>query len=275
MTLANTLLLSDIDGTLSTYDFYLPVENLIAIDQYKAAGGLFSLSTGRSIRSTKRAMGEKIRPNCPAVIYNGGCIYDFSASKVLWMTFLPECARIHIDEVARKFPSLGCEIHVAEDLYCIRPSRRSRAHVLNERDEFTVYHKDQLPQHDWNKILFTGEPHEIDMLSTYLTPSDHRNDGYYFLRSEPGLFEILPLEANKGSGLRRLAGICGIPIENVYAIGDYYNDAELLKSAGVSATVADAPDDIKLLADYITCSCKEGAVADFIHYINKQHSVVL
>ena len=51
------------------------------------------------------------------------------------------------------------------------------------------------------------------------------------------------------------------------AIGDFYNDVPMLRAAGISATVGDANDDIKELVDFVGGRCLDGAVADFIEYI--------
>ena len=56
---------------------------------------------------------------------------------------------------------------------------------------------------------------------------------------------------------------------NFFAIGDYYNDVTMIKSADVSACVAESPDEVKVLADVVCGTAKNGAVADFIEYLSK------
>ena len=60
-------------------------------------------------------------------------------------------------------------------------------------------------------------------------------------------------------------------MENVYAIGDYYNDTELLEAAGVSVVPENAPDDLKEQADLVVGHCYQGAVADLIEEIERRH----
>ena len=50
------ILFSDIDGTLCTYDKKIPEKNLAAIERFKALGGRFSVCTGRSALSLRRAV---------------------------------------------------------------------------------------------------------------------------------------------------------------------------------------------------------------------------
>ena len=51
------------------------------------------------------------------------------------------------------------------------------------------------------------------------------------------------------------------------AIGDYYNDMELLRTADISAAPANALPEVRETADHIVCSNNEGAVADLIERI--------
>lgn len=53
----NIVLFSDIDGTLCTYDKKIPKRNLDAINRFKLLGGKFSICTGRSALSLRRAVG--------------------------------------------------------------------------------------------------------------------------------------------------------------------------------------------------------------------------
>ena len=53
-----------------------------------------------------------------------------------------------------------------------------------------------------------------------------------------------------------------------FGIGDFYNDLELIRDADFGAAVYAAPDEIKQLANYVTCTCEDGAVADFINQIS-------
>ena len=69
----------------------------------------------------------------------------------------------------------------------------------------------------------------------------------------------------------RLADILGIDKENIGAIGDYYNDVPMLKTVSHPACCGQAPSDIKKLAEYVTCHCNKGAVADFINYLEDKY----
>ena len=68
--------------------------------------------------------------------------------------------------------------------------------------------------------------------------------------------------------MRFLRNYFGVNKEEVLAVGDYLNDFELLKEAGVAIAVENAVDELKNKADFVTKrSNNEGAVAEVIEMI--------
>ena len=68
-------------------------------------------------------------------------------------------------------------------------------------------------------------------------------------------YEIMPEGVSKGQALKDLCRYLKIPVENTIAIGDYFNDIELLQAAGRSVAVQNAPGEVQLVADEITSAC--------------------
>lgn len=58
------------------------------------------------------------------------------------------------------------------------------------------------------------------------------------------ILDILPPGCSKGSALRRLAERCGIDREAILAIGDNWNDLEMLESAGTAVIMANGAPDL-------------------------------
>ena len=55
-----------------------------------------------------------------------------------------------------------------------------------------------------------------------------------------------------------------------FAIGDYYNDLEMIKSADIGAALIDSPNEVKAAADVVVRDAQSGAVADFIDYLTER-----
>ena len=79
----------------------------------------------------------------------------------------------------------------------------------------------------------------------------------------------MPQGVCKGTVIPRLADILGIDMKKTVAVGDYYNDVSMIKAAGVGVAVANAVDEAKAAADYITVSNEESAIAHIIYDIEK------
>ena len=57
-------------------------------------------------------------------------------------------------------------------------------------------------------------------------------------------------------------------MKNTIAVGDYNNDIAMVKAAGVGYAVANAVDELKAVADKITVSNNEHAIARIIKEIS-------
>ena len=92
-----------------------------------------------------------------------------------------------------------------------------------------------------------------------------------YIDTTPYSFDMVNATTNKGSAVLKLAELLGIDKNNIAAIGDYYNDLDMLKTVSHPACPKQAPEDIQKLCEYVACHCNDGAVADFINYIYKTY----
>ena len=64
--------------------------------------------------------------------------------------------------------------------------------------------------------------------------------------------EVFDKTAGKGNALRFVCDHLGIPVSDSVAAGDAENDISMLDSAGVAVAMANAPQEVKVHADFIT-----------------------
>lgn len=81
-------------------------------------------------------------------------------------------------------------------------------------------------------------------------------------------YAFVSKESGKANSIMRLASILNLPMSNVSAFGDDFNDIDMLKCSGTGIAVSNAIQSVKDAADYITLSNEEDGVAD---YINKHY----
>ena len=83
----------------------------------------------------------------------------------------------------------------------------------------------------------------------------------YIARSNFEFIEIMDKSVNKGRGLAALASGMGIAMNEVLAIGDGENDAEMIEEAGIGIAVGNASQKAKDAAGWIAPSNNENGVA--------------
>lgn len=76
--------------------------------------------------------------------------------------------------------------------------------------------------------------------------------------------EISPSGVSKASSLLKLSEKLDIPISQMAAIGDNYNDSLMLSAAGLGIAMGNAPEAVKELADHVTGRNDEAGVAQAI-----------
>jgi Cof subfamily protein (haloacid dehalogenase superfamily) len=259
------LLVSDMDRTLLTDDFKIPERNIDAINRFIEKGGRFSLATGRSASSAEKYL-DKVKTNAPSILSNGASIYDFNTHKIIWNTALPLSAEVMLQKIIDRFPHVGAEVYIDEQIYIVNENEWTKRHIINEDFEFNRTDLKHVP-HGWQKILFADKHENLLEVEEFVHSIEH--DGCDFVFSNSMYYEVLPKEVSKGTTLKRLAEFLSIEHKNTVGIGDYYNDVDLVKTAGFGAAVEGAPKELVEAAQYVTGSFKNGAVADLIEFIER------
>ena len=256
------LFVTDLDGTLLRSDKRVSEENLRAIEHFKAEGGLFAFVTGR-VPQGALPVYEQVAPNAPCGCSNGGCIYDFRTREVLWSRELDSAVLRIVADVDYRFPTVGIELCPFDKIYFCKKNASTERHRRNERflDLCCDYREIKEPI---SKILFAEESEEtLLQLSDFLLSHPLAGE-FSFIRSDKEYYEILPKGAGKGDLIPRMAALLGIARERVIAVGDNDNDVSMLQAAGVGIAVANACEAARSVADYVTVSNEEHAIAHIV-----------
>ena len=92
---------------------------------------------------------------------------------------------------------------------------------------------------------------------------------FSFTRSERAFYELLPKGVSKGAALYKMAELLNVDIKKTIAVGDYNNDASMIKAAGIGFAVKNAVNEAKAAADYITVSNNEDAIYKIVEGLDK------
>lgn len=268
-TFENWLVVSDIDGTLNNKIRRLPKRNYDAIKEFTERGGNFTLASGRLTSSLKRNY-YRITPNQPAVVLNGAGIYDYKREEMLWRSTIEkegqEFVRTVLCNYREAFKSLDIGIYFDDYVYIVKSGAFGRGTMIIDKAHYEVTNIDAVPTEGWMKVIFWGLPPTINSLRRLIDRSEIRHK-VNFMASSLYTMEMLARNTHKGVGIMRLADMLGIEKNHVAAIGDYYNDWDMLKTVGLPACAGQAPKPIHNICKFEACHCNKGAVADLLEYI--------
>lgn len=267
------LLASDIDGTLLDDGFINP-ENIERIKFFVNEGGAFAIATGRGVGAVSMVT-DVIDCIGPSVVANGAMIYDYKNQEIIKEYLLPESDKRVAGFVINTSSDIGIEIHSGKRVLVANATSETEDREQYEKFNVEKISLDEAMQYNWTKILFTfPSVEERAKLKNQVMELNIESDLLETIAFVDGrtryYLEVVPKGISKAASLQNLCDLLGIKKGGFFAIGDYYNDLTMLKYADISATTCDAPDEIKELSDFVGCSCKDGAVADFINYLTKK-----
>jgi Cof subfamily protein (haloacid dehalogenase superfamily) len=257
----------DIDGTLVGDDLNIGPDTRAAIRAARERGVVVSLVTGRMVSSAMR-FARELELEAPIVGYQGAIIRDMPAPGS--------------DRLGRLLIHTPMSVQVARDVVDWTRARGLDPH-LNRLEQFIVRADD--PRADdyslfmgsrpeladdlvasirrpITKILAAGEP----PLPTELAPlARKRFAGVAEVTiSHPRFLEFTAPGVSKGRAIRWLARRLRIPLGAVLAIGDQWNDIEMLSEVGHGTAMPTAPAQVLAAARYIAPPLADEGVARMI-----------
>ena len=262
------LIASDLDGTLLGADHALSDISRSALELFMREGGKFAIATGRS-----RAGANWLKPwefsNAPAVLSNGGLIYDYSTGTALFMDILNPATITAATDILKRFPRAGVEVHCPDGKYIINPNPAIDAHMRYVRCEGAIVPSLESVKDDWLKVLFVDAPELVAEICRWTRERFAGSINAVF--SNVHMFEIQNTGTDKGSGVKKLAELLAIEKKHVYTAGDAENDLEMLL-AFESFAPENAEADIKASARHLLPSCDDHAIASMINILWKRYA---
>ena len=247
----------DLDGTLLRSDGSVSDRTVRTLQAARDKGVVVAIATGRMYQ-TARPYGERLGDS-PLLLFAGGLIETLESKKILFQQVIPrEWAQELADLARRRGWQLQTYIddvlRAARDDEWIRDYERithSKACICG--DDF--YHV----QGDCNKLLSRGG-HD-DLVARKALIEKTFPGRFNVLFSAPTFLEIMPQGVDKGEGIRRLGELYGIGTDEIMALGDSQNDLDMLKAAGFPVAMANAAEEVKAAAAYVTASNDDDGVA--------------
>jgi Cof subfamily protein (haloacid dehalogenase superfamily) len=236
-----------------------------AVTAVRAAGVNFTISTGRMYPSAAR-FARELEIDLPLITYQGALVKNSFSGQVLLYRPLP---LVYAREIITRVHTLGYHINGYLDnrLLVERDTPAGRRYAAMSGVEMEVVGDlNHFFDCDPTKILVIAEENELEQLQAELSPLYLGK--VHIVRSKPHFLEISNIKATKGDALAYLARYFGVQREEIMAVGDSFNDIEMLEYAGLGVVVANAREEIKKVANYVTSEpYGEGVVEALERYV--------
>lgn len=267
------LIVFDMDGTLLNSSGEIGTQTVNLVKELRNLGVKFTFATGR-LHNAIVDQAKLLEIHEPLISLDGSLIKSVYSNEIYYESYIPQkyvlkakkladqyllkIALCHADyiyfgEYDALIPQLlqkfGAKYKETDNMHALIDTTLEIVMMGDYKDSIKTVLK---------KMSF---PHSIGLRTNYYKTKSAGK--FYYL-------EIRKKGSSKGTGIDRLAKILKVKRKNVAAIGDWYNDVDLLKKAGIKIAMANSVAEIKRLADYITKRDNdEDGTAEFLEMVLK------
>ena len=256
------LLALDLDGTLLNSRGEIPLRNLEAIQQAEKQGVLVTIVTGRRFRDA-RPIALELNLNAPLISHNGALTKFADTLETVNASILLKETIREILRVANEFGAdamLSSYPHGKGVLLYDRVSDENiplqkyiawSRRLHGDEAEEAIHHVESLEavldDYDTVHVSFSGGCAPMAELEMTLQNELYQTVNVLttvYTSLNFTLIDILPPDASKGTGLERLTKFENLAPENVMAMGDNFNDLEMLEYAGTAVLMGNATPEL-------------------------------
>lgn len=265
-----TLFVTDLDGTLLTKNENVSAYSLDKLNRLVDAGMLFTYATARSVWSAEAAV-RGLKITAPAILYNGGMVYDFGTKTCLraitfledWKEYVLSVLQGHGIHPLVFSAEIGGErvkwVQGNEtpglQRYLSRRTEDRRMHPVNSNGDllagnlfyFKCIGPRELLERAWDILKFDSRFLCIFHQETY------QNDFW---------MEISPREASKANAVSFLKQVLGC--DKTVCFGDTSNDSDMFDVCDEKYAVMNADAWLKEKATGVIGYCEEDGVAKWL-----------
>ena len=257
------LLALDLDGTLLDGQGEISQRNRQALDRARETGVKVAVVTGRRFRDS-RPIALELGLDVPLIAHNGALTKHARTLETVAVLPLPLDAAMIALRIGRAagadpllsddYEGLGVLVfdHLSGENAAVHKYVAWASQIHGEEDgKDAVLQVDSLESymdHEPVHLAFSGTCNKMDELDEMLQ-SELGQRVKVLATKYPAqnftLLDVMHPGASKGAGVAAAAAELEIPHEEILAIGDNYNDLEMLLLAGTGVVMANAPNSLR------------------------------
>ena len=252
----------DLDDTLLNSQLQISPTTAQAIRSAIERGVVVTLATGRMYQSAL-PYALQLGLDVPLITYHGALVKTSLSQEVLYHKTISVELACKIIDLAEEKGFRGINLYLNDELYVTADNPAVEAYTRLARVPFnTVADLRDTLTAGADKIMIIDEEAKLDWLAPLLRETV--SNQLHITKSKPHFLEITHPAATKGQALDFLAGKIGIDRSQVMAIGDSYNDLDMLEYAGLGVAMGNARTEIQDKADFVTAKNDADGVAEAI-----------
>lgn len=254
------LIALDLDGTLLNDELSITEKTREVIGRARDCGAKIVLVSGRAYKSIERYINE-LNINDIVITMNGAKVTSSDGEKVIFGESLDEGICKTVLSMCEKEGVTA--VMFAKDCVNIeKPGELTDFFEKHDRIPVTYTHTPLSKCCDGvevGKLLLIDENEKLQKIKSCAEREIQEDVNLHF--SLPFFLEVYSPNVDKAIMLGKVAEYYGIAREEILAIGDGGNDIPMLKFAGCSVAMGNAPDEVKKVADYVTVTNEEDGAA--------------
>ena len=255
------MIAADYDGTVRYRETVTP-EDIASLRRWQSQGNLFVIDTGRSLESilqeTERC---GLHPDY-YVTNNGGMAFDQDRN-MLYSSYLDHVMGLDIMYIAKQTGDVVS--------YVVNDGIRRHRVIVNPALSEKRYPGLQ-PDLSEEELMRSGQFAQfvISMDTMEAASELARKINAYFpdhtaAYANKYVTDIVPKGISKATGLEFIRKLAGIPIDDVYTLGDAENDIPLMTFGKHGGCMASSPQEIRSHAAHIWNS-----ISELIHFLSEE-----
>lgn len=259
----------DVDGTLINDNHELTSLTKSTLMEYQREGGRIILCTGRGPLNTLPIL-QELGMEGEMITYNGAATITSNDLQILdQFSFSMEQTLPLIDYCRKR--SIHFDVCTPLEMYMEKVNEiEKRMYEKYMLQPDLVKDITTIDQPLVKFTLFGGEAlmNQVEQDWQELNDRNELNNDLKMIRSGDFFIDVMNQDASKGNALKHIAELWEIDSSEIMAIGNYYNDLEMIQFAGLGIAMENSPEGVKQAADDVTASNNEDGVHKaFLKYI--------